>query len=111
MVDQAQGRVYLVREENLKSYVAKVLQSVGSSPEDSLFVAEVLVEADLRGVESHGVTRLPGYISMIENDLLNLSPNIKILKDSGATASIDGDMGFGIKFYVSPVGRHEACMV
>jgi len=96
MVDQAQGRVYLVREENLKSYVAKVLQSVGSSPEDSLFVAEVLVEADLRGVESHGVTRLPGYISMIENDLLNLSPNIKILKDSGATASIDGDMGFGM---------------
>ena len=96
MVDQAQGRVYLVREENLKSYVAKVLQSVGSSPEDPLFVAEVLVEADLRGVESHGVTRLPGYISMIENDLLNLSPNIKILKDSGATASIDGDMGFGM---------------
>ena len=96
MVDQTQGRVYLVREENLKSYVAKVLQSVGSSPEDSLFVAEVLVEADLRGVESHGVTRLPGYISMIENDLLNLSPNIKILKDSGATASIDGDMGFGM---------------
>ena len=96
MVDQAQGRVYLVREENLKSYVAKVLQSVGSSPEDSLFVAEVLVEADLRGVESHGVTRLPWYISMIENDLLNLSPNIKILKDSGATASIDGDMGFGM---------------
>ena len=96
MVDQAQGRVYLVREENLKSYVAKVLQSVGSSPEDALFVAEVLVEADLRGVESHGVTRLPGYISMIENDLLNLSPNIKILKDSGATASIDSDMGFGM---------------
>ena len=96
MVDQAQGHIYLVREKNLKSYVAKVLQSVGSSPEDSLFVAEVLVEADLRGVESHGVTRLPGYISMIENDLLNLSPNIKILKDSGATASIDGDMGFGM---------------
>ena len=44
MVDQAQGRVYFVREENLKSYVAKVLQSVGSSPEDSLLVAEDSIE-------------------------------------------------------------------
>ena len=96
MGDQDSIEVSLVKEQDLKSFASGVLQSAGSSVEEANFVADVLIEADLRGVESHGVTRLPGYITMIERSLLNPSPKIKILRDSGATAAIDGDMGFGM---------------
>lgn len=87
---------YPTQAAPLRAFVAAVLEAGGASPGDAAFVAEVLVEADLRGVESHGVTRLAGYMEMISHDLLNPSPNITVLHDSMATASIDGDMGFGM---------------
>lgn len=86
----------LVDSLRLKSFITSTLITGGASLEDAEFVAEVLVEADLRGVESHGVTRLAGYMEMISRGLLNPSPEIKVLHDVMATASIDGDMGFGM---------------
>lgn len=85
-----------VHNESLRLFVASVLQSQGVPSEGAAFIAQVLVEADLRGVESHGVTRLAGYMGMIEAGVLNATADIAIVQDSGACASLDGGMTFGM---------------
>ena len=85
-----------ISSQKLRSFAAAILHEQGVPQEDAAFVAEVLVEADLRGVDSHGVTRLSGYVSMIHKGVLNPRPAIRVVHDSGATAALDGDHGFGM---------------
>lgn len=59
-------------------------------------MTEVLVEADLRGVESHGSTRVAGSVSMIRLGLLNPRPKVQVLRETDSTARLEGDQGFGI---------------
>ena len=73
-----------------------VLEAAGFRPQDAALVAEVLVEADLRGVDSHGVTRLAGYLEMIEAGHVNPRPQVSYERESGATALLEGDSGIGI---------------
>ena len=58
--------------------------------------AKVLISADLRGVDSHGVARLSGYIRLHEKGRLNASPTIKTTHETPSTAVIDGDLGLGL---------------
>ena len=85
-----------VPSQKLRRFAEAILHKQGVPQEDSAFVAEVLVEADLRGVDSHGVTRLSGYVSMIHKGLLNPRPAVRVVQGSGATAALDGDHGFGM---------------
>jgi LDH2 family malate/lactate/ureidoglycolate dehydrogenase len=85
-----------VGPERLTAFVERVLQALGVPDDDAATVAGILVEADLRGVESHGVTRLAGYASMIRAGLLNPKPSVRTLRDTPTTAMLDGDMGFGM---------------
>ena len=73
-----------------------LLLAAGFRDADAALVAEVLVEADLRGVDSHGVTRLFGYLEMIDAGHVNPQPEVSVEKESGATALLDGDSGIGI---------------
>jgi LDH2 family malate/lactate/ureidoglycolate dehydrogenase len=90
------SQVYKVRYDRLRPFVAAVLEWAQLPTEDAAFVAEVLTEADLRGVESHGVTRLAGYLGMIDRGYLNPHPAIEVVQDTGACALLDGDLGFGM---------------
>jgi LDH2 family malate/lactate/ureidoglycolate dehydrogenase len=58
--------------------------------------SEVLLAADLRGVDSHGVARLSGYIRLFEKKRLNPRPRIRIVHETPSTAVVDGDMGLGL---------------
>ncbi len=88
--------VVRVRPERLRALVARLFTARGVPPEDADSVAEVLVEADLRGVESHGTTRVAGYVSMIGLGLLNPRPSLQVLRDTPSTAALEGDRAFGI---------------
>ena len=88
--------VSVVRPEKLRRFVGDLFKAVGVPPDDAATVAEVLVEADLRGVESHGTTRVAGYVSMIRLGLLNPKPAVQVLRDFPSTAMLDGDNAFGI---------------
>lgn len=92
----AMGSVVVVGAERLRAFVARLLRALGLPEADAESVAEVLVEADLRGVESHGTTRVAGYVSMMRLGLLNPKPAVKVLKDAPSIAMLDGDGGFGI---------------
>ncbi|PZC48525.1 MAG: Malate/lactate/ureidoglycolate dehydrogenase, LDH2 family [Chloroflexi bacterium] len=91
-----EGTVIQAAPEKLRHFVSEVLRKEKVELKEANLVAKVLVEADLRGVDSHGVTRLSGYITMIRSELINPRPNVRVVKEEGATSIIDGDSGFGM---------------
>ena len=62
---------------------------------DAGFVAQTLVEADLRGIHSHGSMRLGRYVKELSAGITNPTPNIRLLDEGPAYARIDGDGGLG----------------
>ena len=68
---------------------------VGLPPEDAETEAEVLIWANLRGVDSHGVLRIPWYVERVEAGQMNPRPNIQVLKETPATLLVDADHAFG----------------
>lgn len=64
-------------------------------PEDAAHVARCLVEADARGVASHGIGRIPVYTQRLRLGLVNPRPTLDVSGGGGATAHLDGDNGMG----------------
>ncbi len=82
--------------EQLKQFATNVFVKIGCPEEEARQAADVLVSADLRGVDSHGVARLSGYIRLHEKERLNANPIIKTVHETPSTAVVDGDLGLGL---------------
>lgn len=91
----------------LQNFVASVFESIGTPENQAQLAAEVLVSADARGIDSHGVARLAGYVRLFDHGRLNPNPKIKIIHESPSTAVIDGDKGLGL--VVAPYAMEIAC--
>jgi len=86
----------LYRANDLRDYVVRFFKKHGISDEDSKIIADILVAADLRGVDSHGVIRLDTYYgSRIRRGLIAVKPEIKVLKETATTLALDGGAGMG----------------
>ncbi|MGE5575931.1 MAG: Ldh family oxidoreductase [Syntrophothermus sp.] len=81
--------------KDLTSFCTRVLLKNGLSFDHALIVAEHLVEANLRGVDSHGVSRLGVYVERLRRGLINTHPIFKAKRDNGSTVLLDGDNGAG----------------
>lgn len=81
---------------NLKEFVEKIFIKMGCPNDHAILGAKVLLSADLRGVDSHGVARLSGYVRLWENSRINATPNIRISHETPSTAVVDGDGGLGL---------------
>ncbi len=79
----------------LTAQVAGIFQRLDVPAEDAQIVAEHLVEADLRGVHSHGVIRVPTYVAAIRDGKINPKPKIEVVEDHGGQVVMDGDNGLG----------------
>lgn len=79
---------------------------MGCSAKDASLAAKVLVSADLKGVDSHGVARLSGYVRLWEANRINPTPDIKVVYETQSTAVVDGDAGLGL--VVGPVAMEVA---
>lgn len=88
--------VQLIRYEALLAFVDAVFQEIGCPANDAEIAARVLVSADLRGVDSHGVARLTGYLRLRDAGRVNPVPQIRIVHETPSTAVIDGDAGLGL---------------
>ena len=86
----------LYSKEELFQFTSELLQKVGCSKTHAEQAAKVLISADLRGVDSHGVARLSGYVRLQEKDRLNATPEIKVTYETPSTAVMDGDLGLGL---------------
>ena len=90
----------------LISYASGVFQNVGLPVEDADIVAADLVRSNLRGIDSHGISRIPMYLERLQRGLVNPRPNIVVRRVAGAVAEVDGDNGMG--FLASHKAMNEA---
>ncbi|MBK1438381.1 Ldh family oxidoreductase [Parapedobacter sp. ISTM3] len=86
----------IVQERQLRDFTYRIFQSIGCPDADAALAADVLLSADLRGIDSHGVARLSGYVRLWENNRLNPTPHIRIVHETPTTATVDGDGGLGL---------------
>ena len=96
----------VVAHEPLTRFAADLLAATGVPAPNARRVAEDLVEADLRGVRSHGVARLPIYLRRLEEGIVNAVPEIQVREVAPAVAHVDGDNGLG--FVVARRAMNEA---
>lgn len=80
----------------LTRFAQSVFTNAGCPPEQAVQAAEALLSADLRGVDSHGVARLTGYIRLWEAGRVNTNPSIRVLHETPSTATLDGGSGLGL---------------
>ena len=80
----------MYKYEELRSFAKNVFLKMGCTESHSDLASNALLSADLRGVDSHGVARLSGYVRLWEADRVNPVPNIEIVHQSPSTAVVDG---------------------
>jgi len=87
---------YNTTETKLRKFTETVFLAIGCPEKDAELAADVLVKADLRGIDSHGVARLSGYVRLWQRGRLNPTPKPHIVYESPTTATVDGDAGLGL---------------
>jgi L-2-hydroxycarboxylate dehydrogenase (NAD+) len=86
----------LVSYADLFAFTQVVFQKIGCSDSDAEQATKVLLSADLRGIDSHGVARLSGYLRLHAVGRINSNPSVKIIHETPSTATVDGDRGLGL---------------
>jgi LDH2 family malate/lactate/ureidoglycolate dehydrogenase len=84
-----------VSKEAISDFAKKIFVKVGMSPKDAETETSVLIWANLRGVDSHGVLRIPWYVSNVDRGIMNPKPKIKVMKETPATLVVESDQAFG----------------
>jgi LDH2 family malate/lactate/ureidoglycolate dehydrogenase len=83
-------------EAVLSAFIASAFESVGVSPESAAMAAQALVTADLRGVESHGVARLPGYLKRIRDGKIDPHARLSVDRETPSTLAMSANNGIGL---------------
>ena len=82
--------------QQLYNFTYRVFILMGCSDADATIATKTLLSADIRGIDSHGVARLSGYVRLWEAKRINTTPAIKIVHETPSTAVVDGDAGLGL---------------
>ena len=80
----------------LHDFTKKLFLTIGCSNQDATTVADVLLAAELRGIESHGMLRIADYYNLWKNKRITVNPNITVVHETPSTAVVDGDSGLGM---------------
>lgn len=92
--------------ERLREFTTRVFLHCEVPTASARQAADVLITADLWGIESHGVARLRNYFDMLANGRVNPRPHLKVVRELASTATIDGDNGLGL--VVAPAANEIA---
>lgn len=84
-----------VRAESLRHFCQQVFERADVPEEEAAITADVLVAADLRGIDSHGVARLKRYVDGLRAGRMIANPRVQVIRESLSTALIDGGGGLG----------------
>lgn len=82
--------------QHLHNFSKNIFLKMGCNETDAETATKSLLSADLRGVDSHGVARLSGYVRLWEAARVNAKPDLKIIHETPSTAVVDGDRGLGL---------------
>lgn len=92
--------------DRLLKFTQSVFRHIGCNDIDAVDAATGLLSADLRGIDSHGIARLSGYVRLWEAKRANTSPRIQVVHETPSTGVVDGDSGLGL--VVAPVAMKLA---
>ena len=95
-IDQSMDEHILVSETELRRFCVDVLTEAHTTKDDAQLVADHLVSANLRGVDSHGVIRIPYYVEGIKKGLVNPRAEIRVVRQTPVSALLDGGHQLGI---------------
>jgi ureidoglycolate dehydrogenase (NAD+) len=108
-----QSPTVLVQSDRLHEFIATIFRAVGFSDDHAEIEADVLVWANLRGVDSHGIFRIPNYIRAIKSGDINPKPNLHVAHSQGASCIVEADrapgpvtMTFAIDQAIAVAGEH-----
>ena len=90
----------------LLKFANDIFVRMGCPADQASEAADVLLGADLRGIDSHGLARLSGYVRLWEAKRINSKPNIRVVHETPSTAVVDGDQGLGL--VVAPFAMRTA---
>lgn len=85
----------LISERQLRDVTHLLLQKAGSQADEARCVSDHLVNANLKGHDSHGVGMLPHYVAFIAKGIMHPNTPVRLLLDGGAVLQFIGDRGFG----------------
>src|SRR3979490_663645 len=106
MADKIETAAFVyVAPDAAHAFAKTLIASYGVPDAAAETVARCLVQADLRGVDTHGLMRLPGYLNRVRLGLTNKTPKLEA-KPVGTAAAVDGQNGFG--FVVGAFAMNEA---
>jgi len=101
-----------------EQFIAKAFVAYDIPSADALIVAQLMIQSDLVGADGHGLFRLPAYLKRIRAGGINLKPHIRIEREQGATALINGDNALGhlvmnkaVAVALEKVKEHSVCWV
>src|SRR5258708_34143075 len=86
---------HVISNADLQCFASALFQAAGVAPPMADEWAKSLVWANLRGVDSHGVLRIPGYIERLKTKAINPAPNMRVEKRAGAIAELEADRAPG----------------
>jgi LDH2 family malate/lactate/ureidoglycolate dehydrogenase len=108
--ESSSGEAARISAEALAAFARRALEAAELPARDAELVAKLMIEADLRGSDTHGVVRLPLYVRRLQAGGINARPNIRLLQDRAATALVDGDnaMGHLVMHYAASLAIEKA---
>ena len=92
----------------LRDHMAGTFEHFGMPAADAVTAADVLIDADLKGIESHGIAHLTwhgGYVPGLRDGRVNPTPTVRVLRETPATLALDGDGGMGVVVAVDAMER------
>jgi len=84
-----------LNEKKIRNFCRNIFKKSGLSSEDAFIAADSLVFANLRGIDSHGIIRIPFYVQRLIEGGTKVKPKIKKIKEKAASTLLDGDNGMG----------------
>jgi LDH2 family malate/lactate/ureidoglycolate dehydrogenase len=89
------NETYQVPVQSLSTICIQLLIKIGVPKDQASIITQAVIEADLRGIDSHGVLRLPSYIQRVRAGTMTANTEMKTIRERGATLLVDAQHGFG----------------
>lgn len=86
----------IIPYKSLFEFTEKIFLQIGCSKADASLATKVLLSADLRGIDSHGVARLSGYVRLYNAGRINTKPQMQIIHQTPSTATLNADAALGL---------------
>lgn len=84
-----------IPQQKLRTWITELFQKTGVPRDEAAMTADVLMKAELRGIKSHGVSRIPIYIKRLELGVVSAKCNLTTIRETACTALLDGGYSLG----------------